>query len=93
MCIDARPRPRYNHREVKTMASLKPIATQRLREAKEELKRLKAEKLKLFPPNPHPFAQPDAFPSNATPEQIAQRNALIARIEELEQLIEESEPR
>ncbi len=61
------------------------------RQAKEELARLKALKLKLFPPNPHPFAQPDAYPKNATPEQVRQRNALIARIEELEQRIKELE--
>ena len=73
------------------MASLKAVAAQRLREAKQELAQLKAEKLKLFPPNPHPYAQPDAFPNNATPEQIKQRNELIARIEELEKRIENLE--
>jgi len=58
-----------------------------LAQAKQELAQLKAEKLKLFPPNPHPFAQADPFPKNATPEQIRQRNELIARIEELEKRI------
>lgn len=57
--------------------------------AKQELAQLKAEKLRLFPPNPHPFAQSDQFPNNATPEQIKQRNDLIARIEELERRIQE----
>jgi len=71
--------------------SLKPIATQRLREAKEELARLKQEKQKLFPANPHPFAQPDEFPQHATRAQIEQRNALVARIEELEKEIAELE--
>jgi outer membrane protein TolC len=59
-----------------------------LAKAKEELARLKAEKLRLFPPNPHPLAQPDQFPKNATPEQIRQRNELVARIEELEKRVE-----
>ena len=59
-----------------------------LAKAKQELARLKAEKLKLFPPNPHPFAQADRFPLDATPEQIRQRNELVARIEELEKRIE-----
>lgn len=66
--------------------NLKSVAE--LARAKQELAQLKAEKLKLFPPNPHPFAQPDAFPQNATPEQIKQRNALVARIEELERRIQ-----
>ncbi len=73
------------------MTSLKPIASQRLREAKQELARLQTDKLKLFPPNPHPFAQPDPFPANATREQIEKRNALVARIEELEKEIADLE--
>jgi hypothetical protein len=89
--FDARSHPRYNYDEVKKMTSLKPIASQRLREAKAELARLRAEKLKLFPPNPHPFAQPDTFPTDATQEQIRRRNELVARIEELEKQIEEME--
>lgn len=68
-----------------------PKTAEELRRARAELTQLKAEKLKLFPPNPHPYAQPDVFPSNATPEQIAQRNALVARIEELEKQIEDWE--
>jgi hypothetical protein len=66
---------------------------QQLEEAKAELAQLKAEKLKLFPPNPHPFVQPDTFPRDATPEQIQRRNQLIARIEELERRIEELQDR
>ncbi len=60
-----------------------------LARAKQELAQLKAEKLKLFPPNPHPLAQPDDYPRNATPEQIQKRNELVARIEELEKRINE----
>lgn len=65
--------------------------TDELARAKQQLAQLKAEKLKLFPPNLHPFAQPDQFPKNATPEQIRQRNELITRIEELERRIQELE--
>ncbi len=75
------------------MLTSNPKIAEELRQAKEELARLKAEKLALFPPNPHPFAQPDRFPNNATTETIRQRNELIARIEELEQRIEEMEGR
>jgi len=71
------------------MANPKQVAE--LRRLREQLKQLHAEKLKLFPPNPHPFAQADAFPGTATREQIAQRNALIARIEEVEARIAELE--
>lgn len=70
-----------------------PLIAKQLRQARAELARLKAEKLKLFPPNPHPFVQRDRFPNEATPEQIRQRNELVARIEELEQQIEELEDR
>lgn len=71
------------------MGKLDPHQAAELARAKQELARLKAEKLKLFPPNPHPLAQPDDYPKNATPEQIQKRNALVARIEELEKRIDE----
>lgn len=73
------------------MATPNPVIAKKLREMKTELARLQAEKRKLFPPNPHPFAEPDPFPRNATPEQIRQRNQLVARIESLEEQIEELE--
>ena len=71
------------------MPILKSNKAAELARAREELARLKAEKLKLFPPNPHPLAQSDDYPKNATPEQIRQRSELIQRIEELERRIEE----
>lgn len=70
-----------------------PMIERQLREARAELARLYAEKLKRFPPNPHPFIQRDRFPYEATPEEIHLRNELIARIEELEHQIEELEDR
>ncbi len=73
------------------MATPNPAIAKKLRELKKELAYLQAEKRKLFPPNPHPFAEPDQFPANATPEQIRQRNQLVARIETLEEQIEELE--
>jgi uncharacterized protein YhaN len=73
------------------MATPNPVIAERLREAKAELANLRAEKLKLFPPNSQPFAQPDRFPRDATPAQIRQRNELVARIEALEQQIKQLE--
>ena len=71
------------------MATVNLNKVTELAKAKQELAQLKAEKLKLYPPNPHPLAQPDDYPKNATPEQIQKRNELIARIEELEKRIDE----
>ena len=71
------------------MSKSDPQKTAQLARLKQELAQLKAEKLALFPPNPHPLAQPDTYPKNATPEQIQKRNLLVARIEQLEKQIEE----
>ena len=73
------------------MATPNPVIARQLREAKAELANLRAEKLKLFPPNSQPFAQLDRFPREATPEQIRQRKELVAHIEVLEQQIEQLE--
>jgi len=70
------------------MPTPNPKITEQLKQAKEELARLKAEKLRVFPPNPHPLAQPDTYPGNSTPEQIRQRNQLVTQIEMLEKQIE-----
>ncbi len=66
-----------------------PDVQRLLDEARRELAEARAEKLQEFPPNPHPFAQPDKFPGDYTPEQIKRRNELTARIEHLEQRIEQ----
>ncbi len=70
------------------MPTTNPEVAERLRQAKEELARLKAEKLLLYPPNPHPLAQPDTFPGNYTPDQIRYRNELVGKIEEFERRVE-----
>jgi hypothetical protein len=70
-----------------------PQIADELRQAKEELARLSAEKLRLYPPDPHPLADPSRYPRDYTPEQIAYRNRLVARIEELEQQIEQLQDR
>lgn len=75
------------------MLAPNPKIAEQLQQARAELARVKAEKLKLFPPNPHPFIQADDFPARATPEQIQHRNELIARIEELERQIVDLEDR
>lgn len=75
------------------MPAPNPKIVAQLRQARAELARVKTEKLKLFPPNPHPFIQADDFPAKATPEQIQKRNALVARIEELERQIADLEER
>ena len=66
------------------MPTPNPQIAEELKQAQDELARLKAEKLRLYPPNPHPLAQPDAYPGNSTLEQIAHRNDLVRRIEALE---------
>ena len=75
------------------MATQNPQIAEQLRRAREELARLKADKARLFPANPHPFVEPDRFPRDYTPEQIQQRNQLVAQIEKLEQQIEDLEAR
>ena len=70
------------------MPTPNPKIAEQLKQAKEELARLKAEKLRLYPPNPHPLAQPDSFPRDYAPEQIRYRNELVRKIEALEQRIE-----
>jgi hypothetical protein len=71
------------------MSSQNPQVADELRQAKEELTRLSAEKLRLYPPDPHPLAEPSHYPRDYTPAQIKYRNELIARIEILEKQIEE----
>lgn len=75
------------------MATMNPQIAEQLRRAREELARLKAEKARLFPANPHPFVEPDRFPRDYTPDQIQQRNELVAQIEGLEKRIEDLEAR
>ncbi len=75
------------------MPTANPIIASQLQTAREELARLKSEKARLYPPNPHPFSEPDRYPGDSSPEQIAHRNELIARIELLERQIEDLQDR
>lgn len=70
-----------------------PEVERLIEEARRELAVVKAEKARLFPANIHPLAEPDKYPKNYTPDQIAHRNALNAQIESLEHRIEELQNR
>ena len=69
--------------------TVNPKIAELLRQAREELAKLREEKIRLYQPNPHPLAQPDDYPSKYTPEQIRYHNELVARIEMLEQRVDE----
>jgi hypothetical protein len=71
------------------MTTPNPRIAEELRQARDQLDQLKKEKARLFPPNPHPFSEPDRFPGEYTPEQIQSRNRLVSQIEALEQRIED----
>ncbi len=75
------------------MVTPNPEIQQLLEQAQRELAEAKSEKLREFPPNLHPFAEPDTFPQDYTPAQIARRNALNARIDSLEKRIDELQNR
>ncbi len=75
------------------MPTPNPEIQRALEQARSELAEARAEKARLFPPNLHPFAQPDRYPQDYSPEQIAQRNALNARIESLEKRIDDLQNR
>ena len=75
------------------MPSPNPQIAEELKHAREQLAQLKAEKMRLFPPNPHPFTEPDKYPGSYTPRQIEQRNQLVSQIETLEQRIEQLQDR
>ncbi len=75
------------------MPTPNPEVQRMLDQAKRELAELRAQKAREFPANPHPFAQPDAFPKNYTQEQVQRHSALNAQIESLENRIEELQNR
>ncbi|MCL4489408.1 MAG: hypothetical protein M1570_14960 [Chloroflexi bacterium] len=68
-----------------------PCIAEQLNLAKQQLESLKAEKARLYPPNPHPFVQPDRYPQDYTPDQVRFRNELVKRIEDLEKRIQDLE--
>jgi hypothetical protein len=71
------------------MATPNPEIQKQLDSAKAELAALKEEKRRLYPPNTDPLGSPDRFPDDYTPEQIAYHRQLTARIEALEQRIDD----
>jgi hypothetical protein len=71
------------------MATPNPAIQAQLDQAKKELAELKAEKLRLFPPNTDPLGTPDKFPGDYTPEQLARHRQLSRQIEALEQRIDD----
>jgi hypothetical protein len=71
------------------MSTANPEIKRLLEESKRELERAKEEKARLFPANLHPLAEPDKYPQAYTPDQIRQRNLLNAKIESLENRIED----
>ena len=71
------------------MATPNPKIQQLLNEAQQELAAAKAEKRKLFPPNPDPLGTADRFPQDYTPEQIEKHKLLNETIERLEQRVDE----
>ncbi len=75
------------------MPTPNPQISIQLQQARDDLARLRNEKARLYPPNPHPFAEPDKYPQEYTPEQIKYRNQLVNRIEELERRIEDLQDR
>ena len=75
------------------MSPQNPQIAEELGQTKIKLEQLKAEKLERYPPDPHPFIEPDRYPREYTPQQIEYRNQLIARIEELERRIEDLQDR
>ncbi len=71
------------------MANQNPQIADELRRAQDQLAKLKAEKARLYPANPHPFVQPDDFPGKYSPEQIQYRNQLVSQIEQLEKRVQD----
>lgn len=71
------------------MATPNPVIQQQLDSAKQQLAALKAEKLRLFPPNTDPLGTPDRFPGDYTPDQLAKHRQLSAEIDALEQRVDD----
>ncbi len=71
------------------MPTPNPTIQNALAEAKQQLAALKAEKMRLFPPNTDPLGSPDRFPRDYTPQQIAQHKQLVAQIEALEHRVDD----
>jgi hypothetical protein len=75
------------------MPTPNPQVQELLDQAKAQLAAIRAEKLRLFPPNTDPLGSPDRYPGSYTKEQIEHRNQLNAQIEMLEQRIDDLQTR
>ncbi len=73
------------------MATPNPVIQKQLDAARQQLAAVKAEKLRLFPPNPDPLGTPDRFPRDYSPAQIEKHRQLNEQIEILEQRVDELE--
>ncbi len=73
------------------MPTPNPTIQKMLDDARQKLAAAKAEKARLFPPNPDPLGTPDRFPRDYTPEQIEKHRELNEQIELLEQRVDELE--
>lgn len=71
------------------MPTPNPRIQQLLEHATAQLAALKAEKLRLFPPNTDPLGGQDRFPRDYTSAQIEQHRRLNEQIELLEQRVDE----
>jgi hypothetical protein len=73
------------------MPTPNPTIQKMLDDARQQLAAAKAEKTRLFPPNPDPLGTPDRYPRDYTPEQIEKHRELNEQIELLEQRVDELE--
>ncbi len=73
------------------MSTPNPMIQKSLQETKAQLAAAKAEKARLFPPNPNPLGAPDKFPRDYSSEQIEKHRQLNEQIERLEQRVDELE--
>jgi hypothetical protein len=75
------------------MSTPNPQIQEMLDLARAQLAAIKAEKLRLYPPNTDPLGSPDKYPGSYTHAQIEHRNQLNAQIEMLEQRIDDLQMR
>lgn len=75
------------------MPTPNPVIQAQLEQARAQLAALKAERTRLFPPNTDPLGAPDRYPRDYSPAQIEQHKQLVAKIEALEQRVDDLQSR